>query len=43
MIDPNAMRLRVHSMTRQSPEILSLVLESIDHTPLPAAPIWTCT
>lgn len=37
MTDPTALRLRVHSMTQQAPAILSLVLESIDNAPLPAA------
>ena len=37
MTDPTALHLRVHSMTRQAPEILSLELESIDQVPLPTA------
>lgn len=37
MTDPTALRLRVRSMTQQAPAVLSLVLESLDQAPLPAA------
>lgn len=35
MADTPALRLRVHSMMRQTQDILTLVLESLDHHPLP--------
>lgn len=35
--NPSPTRLRVRSMTRQTPQILSLVLESLDQRPLPPA------
>ena len=36
MADPSTLRLRVHSMARQTADILTLMLESLDRQPLPA-------
>lgn len=38
MLPTADLHLRVHAMTRQTPAVLSVVLESLDRQPLPAAP-----